>query len=141
MEPITGAVGLFKMIEALEGPFPDPYAVCCGIVIGPIPTGAEITPTSDDTTGARAPESTVGAAAAATGVDEEDGVDAFAFKAGDALPPFARPLPLPFGLPSVVVPAIPDSAPAVGSETDSTSSSRKSYWRFCATRRFLKRRG
>ena len=121
------------MIEALEGPLPDPYAVGWVVVMGPIPTGPEMTPMTDEMVGARAPESAGDATAADVG-----GVDAFGFRAGDAFAPFPRPLLFPFGLDS---PEMPDSPPAVGSATDSTRSSRKSYWRFCATRRFLKYEG
>lgn len=97
------------MIDAFDGPFPDPYG--CGAVIFLGTDCAETTPAG----GARAPESATGAADDA-GSDGDDSAEE-GFNAGDDLAPplaAARPLPL-LGLASPLGPA---SAPPVGSATD-----------------------
>lgn len=122
------------MTDALDGPLPDPYGCGAGILLAP---DAVTTPPTDGA-GARAPESAIGAKdvdAAGMGGDVPEDDD---FNAGDVFAPLVaaaeRPLPRVLGLESPLGPA---SAPPVGSATAWTRSSRKSYWRFWETRRFL----
>lgn len=121
------------MIEAFDGPLPVPYGCGTGILL----VADEVTTPPTDGAGARAPESAIGAEdfdVAGKGGDVPADDD---FNAGDDFAPLAaaRPFPRVLGLASPLGPA---SAPPVGSATAWTRSSRKSYWRFWETRRFLK---